>query len=680
MAKREGLSHEEFINQSLEEINLYFEKGVKPNRKEIKARLDGFAHIYIGGKKYITGGEKYEQPRKNPIDNEIKGITGYKGYVKGKVKIIHNESELKDLKDNPIIVTDTLSTTAAQYLNNVKGIITNHGGIICHAAIISRELGIPSIIGTKTATDVFNDGDEVELDANNGIARVLRREKKFNKIFGITMGLCRADLYMPTHVFNTSDVIGRGHNDIVFKVKDGKISGYFSEDVREIMGKAGLKVLSSKDFVIRNQREVEEVGKDLWAYSEYAASLPLKYMSNQEILLYYNALFDKIQKMFGYFNVSQPHISFALEDEIARKMGLLGLSSDTQYEILEKMLKQDQITMIEEEEKGLIKIALKIKADKNSLELFSKPLNSILYKLNHLTKNLLLNEIILHEDKYSFLASSENFDEFDRKYFIERLKELIKKPVKELNEEIKQKTPSKISLEILRSNIIKKHRLPENLVHFIDVSRLYSHQRMLIRICWTKAVNVWGKFLREFARRMDIGEVDIQYLLREEVNNWLQNNNRIDELELKKRRDLAIFGIFDRGKPFLLTGEEAIDFERKYLTEKVEEGIVKGTVASKGFKKGRVKILDYGKNMVKQIEDMKNGDILVTGNTRPDMILALKKASAVVTNEGGICSHAALVARELGIPCIVGTRYATEVFKDGDIVEVDAEKGTIKRI
>ena len=58
----------------------------------------------------------------------------------------------------------------------------------------------------------------------------------------------------------------------------------------------------------------------------------------------------------------------------------------------------------------------------------------------------------------------------------------------------------------------------------------------------------------------------------------------------------------------------------------------------------------------------------------------MKKAATIVTDEGGICSHAALVSRELGIPCIVGTKDATRIFKDGDIVEVDADTGVVRRI
>ena len=60
------------------------------------------------------------------------------------------------------------------YLKNVLGIITNEGGIACHAAIISRELNVPCLVGTKNATKILRNGDLVELDANNGIAKIIK--------------------------------------------------------------------------------------------------------------------------------------------------------------------------------------------------------------------------------------------------------------------------------------------------------------------------------------------------------------------------------------------------------------------------------------------------------------------------------------------------------------------------
>ena len=66
--------------------------------------------------------------------------------------------------------------------------------------------------------------------------------------------------------------------------------------------------------------------------------------------------------------------------------------------------------------------------------------------------------------------------------------------------------------------------------------------------------------------------------------------------------------------------------------------------------------------------------------TRPDFMPLMRKAKAVITDEGGITCHAAIVSRELGIPCIIGTKIATKVLKDGDMVEVDANKGIVRKI
>ena len=90
----------------------------------------------------------------------------------------------------------------------------------------------------------------------------------------------------------------------------------------------------------------------------------------------------------------------------------------------------------------------------------------------------------------------------------------------------------------------------------------------------------------------------------------------------------------------------------------------------------RAKILVSAEEMNK-IED---GDVLIAVMTRPDYFPAMQKASAFVTDEGGITCHAAIVAREMKKPCVIGTKIATKIFKDGDIVEVDAEKGLVRKI
>lgn len=102
--------------------------------------------------------------------------------------------------------------------------------------------------------------------------------------------------------------------------------------------------------------------------------------------------------------------------------------------------------------------------------------------------------------------------------------------------------------------------------------------------------------------------------------------------------------------------------------------LLKGTPASLGTIKGRVKILHDPSESHK----IKNGDILVVEMTDPLYMHAMMRAGGVVTNIGGVLSHAAIVSRELHIPCIVGTENATEVLKEDQQVILDATKGEVK--
>ncbi len=117
-----------------------------------------------------------------------------------------------------------------------------------------------------------------------------------------------------------------------------------------------------------------------------------------------------------------------------------------------------------------------------------------------------------------------------------------------------------------------------------------------------------------------------------------------------------------------------------FLEQQTSSGdgkVIKGQVGSPGKIKGIVKIV---MNLNKESEKFKDGDVLVTGMTRPEFIPIMKKAVAVVTDEGGITCHAAIVSRELGTPCVIGTKVATQVLNDGDLIEVDANKGIVKII
>ena len=118
--------------------------------------------------------------------------------------------------------------------------------------------------------------------------------------------------------------------------------------------------------------------------------------------------------------------------------------------------------------------------------------------------------------------------------------------------------------------------------------------------------------------------------------------------------------------------------ERSGLIPEVKEGgtgepILKGQGASPGLATGHVKIV----SSPKQIGKVKKGDVLVAKMTSPDYVPAMKLASAIVTDEGGVTSHAAIVSRELGMPCVVGTKSATSKLKDGMVVTISGKEGLV---
>nr|WP_319539690.1 phosphoenolpyruvate synthase [uncultured Methanospirillum sp.] len=108
-------------------------------------------------------------------------------------------------------------------------------------------------------------------------------------------------------------------------------------------------------------------------------------------------------------------------------------------------------------------------------------------------------------------------------------------------------------------------------------------------------------------------------------------------------------------------------------TGSADQVILQGQGASPGIASGKVAIV-YD---VKDIGKVKDGDIMVTRMTNPDMVPAMRKVSAIVTDEGGMTCHAAIVSRELGTPAVVGTKIGTQLLKEGQVVTVDGEKGLI---
>lgn len=142
--------------------------------------------------------------------------------------------------------------------------------------------------------------------------------------------------------------------------------------------------------------------------------------------------------------------------------------------------------------------------------------------------------------------------------------------------------------------------------------------------------------------------------------------------------------IFFMSGEYTVAGDESRGIVNEFLSSYRDlSRVIKGTIANKGKVQGKARVIpaDFKEfdKMSKAVADMQEGEILVAETTAPEIIQACKKASAIITNQGGMLSHAAIVSRELGIPCIVGTdKDVTLNIKTGDMLDVDATTGIIR--
>jgi len=184
-------------------------------------------------------------------------------------------------------------------------------------------------------------------------------------------------------------------------------------------------------------------------------------------------------------------------------------------------------------------------------------------------------------------------------------------------------------------------------------------------------------FYKILAKELKVDYLQWNNLKSGEIEDILQGKLKISDKELSERSEGYVF-LMENGKEKLIVAENAKKMA-KWIDENVD-GInknikeIKGQSVSPGLVEGKVRIALTPKESYK----LKKGDVLVCSMTSPDYISGMQKSSAIITDEGGLLSHAAIVSRELGKPCIVGTKIATKILKDGDLVEVDAEKGIVR--
>lgn len=317
------------------------------------------------------------------------------------------------------------------------------------------------------------------------------------------------------------------------------------------------------------------------------------------------------------------------------------------------------------EELSLLNIAIKL--NKNNIKMPRKT-----EELTGVIKNLFYKHVLSYSSLpfgyQSGLVWKEK-DFFNRLIVLAKNKPALLKIAK--FKEIKIK-------KIKRDRLMTRLHLPNEVKNIVVALRKLAYLQDLKKTTQTRSHPILQFIVKEeIARRLNLEVKYIDYLSEIEISSFLRTGGLTSKLrhELESRESYSV-NIIRNMKSTWLINKKAKDFIKingLFLgVENVKE--IKGQVASKGLIRGLVKIC----HVSNEINKIKKGDILVTSMTTPDFVPAMRRAAAIITDEGGITSHAAIVARELNKPCIIGTKIATKTLHDGDFIEVDANKGIIK--
>ncbi|MFH1506245.1 MAG: PEP-utilizing enzyme [archaeon] len=420
---------------------------------------------------------------------------------------------------------------------------------------------------------------------------------------------------------------------IDYTIKDFKVvnaKNYVSERYNELFERVKEKIEHDPDFLMNT---AERCYKDIEIFFQVWVMInkkDVKKLRDEELKKLFKEYLNTLYKLMAYL-----HLPIAIDKYLSLKLEKYG---------------NQRLDLITPEKRSSVK--------EEKIELLKILLNKTEDKLDeHLRKWAWLGD---HFFKGNFWTKQE---------LLQRVEELKKKDIKKeldslLDEENKAKGKS--------DNIIKELGLSGKDLNIVKAAKEYTFLRIHRLDALFKSEYLVKNLLDEIAKRMQITYDDFTYLLPEEVLEFFKTKN-INKQAIEARKKNYALVMVDK-KIEVYIGEDVKDYKEK---EEISEGkIIKGQTASPGKVVGIVKIImnkaDFGK--------INTGDILVTTMTTPDFVPIMEKAVAIVTDEGGITCHAAIISRELKIPCIIGTRIATKVLKDGDKVEVDADHSIVKLI
>jgi len=443
------------------------------------------------------------------------------------------------------------------------------------------------------------------------------------------------------------------------------------------------RILRQKKYYKIVERKVLSYGDKLMKFCQKIKEVRTAKLTDKELYNFYHQYGQLIIEMrdWGWVPVvldgmRRPYLSEYLMEQFKRNLRRKKIAAKEVSNYYSVLTSSDRESEVMQEEIGRLNLILQIEKEFPAFKNLFKEKDD--RKLASLIKNKYpqaYQSLKKHTEEFGWLTfyyigppmSVADLIKSIRNDFSN--KESTARQIKKIESHFRE-LPSK------KEAIIEKFNLSSKLIYLFSVSSFFTYLKDHRKGIYQKSYVVMEPIIEEIAKRLDLSAKEIKYLIDDEIKEALLQKKDFHKIA-SQRADYCVSHVY-KGKIEVLIGDKAAKLINKYVLRPTENIVatnqLKGTVAYVGKVKGIVKLVINKED----VDKVKKGDILVSPATNPDLIIAMKKSAAFVTDRGGITSHAAIVSREFKKPCVVGTGNATKVLKDGDLVEVDAEKGVVK--
>lgn len=332
---------------------------------------------------------------------------------------------------------------------------------------------------------------------------------------------------------------------------------------------------------------------------------------------------------------------------------------------------QPRLNYFQQEPIEILKITCKIQEDKRLVEILQKDIGQIKEEIKK--ESEIISNLKNHAKDFGWL--NKNYwmgTPFEWHDYLPQIKTLLEK---NCNEELEKITKDDEEKRKRFEETVKELNFSDELLEEIKILQkmIFFHTRRIETFFISE--HLCQNLIRAVIEKLAIPKEELYYAAPKEILDALYGREIPNRVKLQERqKGYAIYSLDQ--ELYVFSGR---DLERVLKIQKeikLEERILKGTSVYSGIVKGGVRIIKSKTDL----KNIKQGEIVVTPMTDVDYTPYLGKVSAIVTDEGGITSHAAIISRELGIPCVIGTKIATKMFRDGDKIEVNAEEGVVKRL